>query len=534
MTFRNTTAPCLMPIYLSVFSANLPHCVAFTQNPECILACMSADLATASKRQRTDGLAPPTASPGFQPPHPPSPKRCAPETTHSPNSNTCTDAAAPAPAAAAAAAAADGSGAGAGAGTSGAGAGAGIGHGVDSVTALGNCVTDANGAVLLQPVSVPDARALPGAFHPTFTHQGFGEAQTVQGYRKLAVTLSFADPTMHAMLRVTYAARADEGATDVEVCVKDGLPPGCTTDAAAFSETVRSSRMPPGVLDGAPVATYTRNGTAFEVRSWVLDTPAKQAYHRRLQKLAWWLVDAASDIDVENPNWRVFGVFTAAQTAGAAVGPGTGAAAASPNTPRRLAAYLTLFTFVNPLRTERQQALRVCTCLVLPYFQRQGHGEALMDAVYKHAAAVDAYEVTVEAPAPGMSRLRDFVDVRLVHRSGVFAESLAGTSGPDGLPAPPSAAAVAAAGASLRITAQQARRCWEALCLSGIAATDVTKLTRFRLLVKKRFFLEEDMKAVAPTLRKSLLADMYEEEEAAYLRALGKAGLPAPGPVPKV
>ena len=48
--------------------------------------------------------------------------------------------------------------------------------------------------------------------------------------------------------------------------------------------------------------------------------------------------------------------------------------------------------------------------VVLPPYQRNGHGSRLLDAVSAYAESADALEVTVESPCEGMARLRDAHD----------------------------------------------------------------------------------------------------------------------------
>lgn len=54
---------------------------------------------------------------------------------------------------------------------------------------------------------------------------------------------------------------------------------------------------------------------------------------------------------------------------------------------------------------------KVCQALVLPPWQRQGHGNKLLHQVYADVMSrKDVYQVTVEDPSPGFTRLRDQVD----------------------------------------------------------------------------------------------------------------------------
>ena len=56
-----------------------------------------------------------------------------------------------------------------------------------------------------------------------------------------------------------------------------------------------------------------------------------------------------------------------------------------------LAGFLTLYAFNNPLKGK---SIRVCQVLILPPFQRQGHGQRLLREAYRLAREKDVvYEV---------------------------------------------------------------------------------------------------------------------------------------------
>ena len=70
------------------------------------------------------------------------------------------------------------------------------------------------------------------------------------------------------------------------------------------------------------------------------------------------------------------------------------------------AGYMTAHVFTQPFRTEKPDSIRVCQVLVLPAYQGRGLGTVLLNSIYDVALAENMYEVTVEDPAPGFTRVR--------------------------------------------------------------------------------------------------------------------------------
>ncbi len=166
------------------------------------------------------------------------------------------------------------------------------------------------------------------AFHPLFAHQSFGNDEVICGFKDLRIVVTLSDPCMHAHVDVSHggqwdgggasgteAAAAGAGAAsvtgvdDVEALLAKGLPAGWTKDRAVFADVVRSARLPDAVRGGATVLHYTRSGSGsdgtpaasdaaaepaqrtFVVKNWKLQDADSAVYHRRLETLAWWLID---------------------------------------------------------------------------------------------------------------------------------------------------------------------------------------------------------------------------------------------------
>lgn len=344
------------------------------------------------------------------------------------------------------------------------------------------------------------------AWHPTFTHQQF-PGEKVWGYSApVGVTITYSDPDMRVHVRATAGGTApatglsdaggreplpppDDLAEALRTSLPDGYPPeALAVRVAAAAATTASSAAPAPVTDadffpprqalddeftgaggawvppGPAIARYTIGGSgsnsssspsattqssssSFVLHRWRLgDSAPARAYHDRLSTLAMWLIETASPVDLDDEAWTVYGLYEEAEATPAGTG---GSAGAADTTPRslRLAGYATTYAFTTPFRKPRPASVRLAQLVLLPRYQRRGHGLRLMDAICADAGGgssggsggvaadgapaatplalpaaawtawdgpwlgADAHEVTVEAPCEGMSALRDAHDV---------------------------------------------------------------------------------------------------------------------------
>eukprot|EP00804_Cyclotella_cryptica_P018352 CCRYP_015477-RA/>CCRYP_015477-RA protein AED:0.32 eAED:0.32 QI:95/1/1/1/0/0/2/122/509 len=145
-------------------------------------------------------------------------------------------------------------------------------------------------------------------------------------------------------------------------------------------------------------------------------------YQESIQKLARWFIETADEVDVSGSAdrgedscgfWSVLYLFREH-----GVSLETDSDSAEHIARYSLAGYITLFHFHAPFkRPEPGIVLRVCQALILPPYQRAGHGSDMLQSVYEYAEKYQSegskiVEVNVEDPAPGFVALRDYVDYR--------------------------------------------------------------------------------------------------------------------------
>lgn len=157
--------------------------------------------------------------------------------------------------------------------------------------------------------------------------------------------------------------------------------------------------------------------------------PMVSEYHSSVEKLSLFYIENADTVDVGKDGnggfWKIMYIFQKHPIDGNA---SSDDAKNSTKTAYRysLVGYFTLFHFIALFhKPEPGLILRVCQALILPSFQRQGHGKRLLQAVHNLAhqqagATGDKsdehkiIEVNVEDPAPAFVALRNKVGFDLV------------------------------------------------------------------------------------------------------------------------
>ncbi len=273
---------------------------------------------------------------------------------------------------------------------------------------------------------------------PLFTHQVFGPQEEIVGYEKPAVKIIYAANTLRPTLSFKYmgvvdgsqlrAARAT--ATNVESLVFNRVP--CDYAASVkevLSDAEDASFVPVGKLVGsfdAPACgsvPHTRSGAVqgqmsrFRIYSSDLQDDASRIMVRRLQTLATWLIERASYIAVDD-NWELLTMYEVYDKNG--------------NETYQLVGFTTVYrdhrgvkisssSSSDDMLDEHAYRLRISQFVILPHFQRCGHGARLLRHVYAHARdRGQVTEVCVENPSDKFSVLRDHTDSQIIVEMGLL------------------------------------------------------------------------------------------------------------------
>ena len=232
-------------------------------------------------------------------------------------------------------------------------------------------------------------------------------------------------------------------------------------------------------------------------------------YHKKVQGLAMFFIETADKVDLSSNegggHWKCLYVYRRHEA-----------------DQYSLVGYTTLFHFNSPFRKPKPGiVMRVCQAIVLPPYQRGGHGSMMLHEVYKiaegrtsvgsdvdgsttKASDGDVVEVNVEDPCPGFVALRNKVDFKRFQNSSDLGrlQSISTKVNSNDFCSPLPEDLVAVGAAKLRVTPQQIHIASEMAKLNAMEAeiralrspkeiscneeTIEGMVKKYRLMVKKR------------------------------------------------
>lgn len=299
--------------------------------------------------------------------------------------------------------------------------------------------------------SRPDA-AHDVIFHPAFTYPIFGEEETIFGYQGLKIELDFTEDTLWPSLNVTSKAKfkplGDTKPDEVEEPLQEVLP-GLTNTKPPQLDVEHWT--PPGKL----IYSYNVNGQSYGVWTTTLSDPKAKELFRNMQAFVLFFIEGGTIIELDDPDWtidrwRVFFTYVPAKqvTLRTADILFSYAIHSSPDNPAAysLVGYCTAYMLwhlaqlseapLTPPSESTKQALpednpalqhtvpsrsRISQFLILPPYQRGGHGSQLYETVYSfYLAHPQTIEIPVEDPNESFDDMRDTCDLVRLRSNPAF------------------------------------------------------------------------------------------------------------------
>ncbi|KAJ8610400.1 hypothetical protein MRB53_038562 [Persea americana] len=268
------------------------------------------------------------------------------------------------------------------------------------------------------------------SFQPAFTYPMFGEQEAIFGYKDLFINLQFAahnlEPRLHISYEKAFKEQGDIKPTDIKAALVDFLP------EEAFSNTELSLQdattyVPPGDI----IRRYKRGDESFQVSCASLAEPDAKQLLERMQILVSFFIEGGSALQLEQDwtteRWKLFTLWSVQEsgegTEYAMVGYGTSyqiftlpertsesePISSSTNEPD-FPPFTSNTAVKSPLDLLSRE--RLSQFLVLPSFQKSGHGTELYRAMYKALSSPsNIREFTVEDPNEAFDDMRDFCDL---------------------------------------------------------------------------------------------------------------------------
>lgn len=228
--------------------------------------------------------------------------------------------------------------------------------------------------------------------HPDYINNIFPDAEDFPGYSGLDVAVYITAGSLYHHVKVMYET---EGDLDIMHALRTNLYQNTLIpDFEEFTGKISERFAPPG----SKIMSFKRGKAEYDVYISTMDTPGFREYHVRLRTLPVWFIDGGSVVDSTEPHWTYFTLYKRAPTGPILVG---------------------LISCYAYYQTMDRCRVRISQVLILPQYQRQGHGAQLLSAVYAHFRAdKSVFEINVEDCSPEMQHLRDVTDLKDVLETG--------------------------------------------------------------------------------------------------------------------
>ena len=401
---------------------------------------------------------------------------------------------------------------------------------IDPARLTPDYLTHANGCLTMKLIhSEHDIAHEFGSFHPTYTHQLFHHDEEIVGYKKLSIHMLFTADTLHCHIGVDYEERIPYGADDVLSLLSSRLAPDSfTTSLDDFSAHVEEEWSPPGRLVwsySVPSVEGGRDVVTYEIWGGGFDDVELRRYHSRVQFFLLLFIDRSSFINDSDLIWEVLLLFEKRVPRSPSSLSSSASSTPVPAT-YSFVGYTTLYKFLS---YPSEWLLRLSQILILPPYQRSGHGAQLLQFVYREAERRHFRAVNVEDPAPVFQLLRDVLDSQNCKRGGWYVKGTDERVEGVGMWCLrwdlPYAQRVSRA---LRIPLRQVRRCYEIFKLSQTDTRGANSRPHhdYMLEVKQRLYVEKEewlCVSASGQERKELLHEMYQQLEQHYLAVIKKA-----------
>ncbi|XP_071943562.1 histone acetyltransferase type B catalytic subunit-like isoform X2 [Antedon mediterranea] len=360
------------------------------------------------------------------------------------------------------------------------------------------------------------------------THQLFGQTENIFGYKDLRIQLYYSSTRLAVYLNHNYSEKINpnqyEGvkADNVIKAIVDTLEIQPITSKDEFiKELAKESTFKPS---GNLIHSYSREreGSTSQFQVYKHDRMSLDSfreYHSRMQTFLWFFIDGASYIDTDDDQWLYY-TFFEKQVEGS-------------STRYNFVGYMTLYRYYAYPDKIR---LRISQLLILPPYQKQGHGAEILQAIYRDFVSdINVLDFTVEDPSDNFVRLRDYVDCKVCmnlpsFQADVIHKGFTHTMENEALE-------------KSKIHKKQVRRVYEILRLRATDMSDAEAVKAYRIEVKQRLNipfqkqkneleklkkvlkpeeLAAAMQAVDTNERFKMLEKWYQEHIDAYMRVIGK------------
>ncbi|KAG9061586.1 histone acetyltransferase 1 [Linnemannia hyalina] len=349
-------------------------------------------------------------------------------------------------------------------------------------------------------------------FNPEFTYPIFGEQEQIFGYKDLMINLEFASGSLASCFSMGYKEKKPT-ADKIYSTMKDFLPDDIIDNHDLFTQIAQRDYISFKPM-GTKVSEYRSNAegaenSVFEFYHCNFDTPRFLEFHKRMQCFAIFFIEGASIIEDTDEKWEARLLFERVSENGQETYNFVGYSNMYP-----------YFYYPDQIR------MRISQFLIMPPYQKQGHGSRLYQSLYNDfCGRKEIREMTVEDPNEEFSDLRDKNDMKHLDAKGVFND----------LKAPIKKDRIEQVAATYKLTKRQVARCFELALLRKLDKRNQAQYRAFRLQVKERLY-KHNAEALATLEKEDRIEKLHETflsvEEDYHLSSGAGSFVQGLGPVP--
>jgi histone acetyltransferase 1 len=324
-----------------------------------------------------------------------------------------------------------------------------------------------------------DKNTSTNVFSPEYTHQIFGDDETIFGYKNLNINYYLTPGSLHAYIGLDYVDKITPQRFDgiesddiYDAFQKFGCSPGFTRNLDTFC----TNKLP---LEyefkpfGVKIHEYTRrnlpSSSKFEI--FKVDSTCNE-YHSqkfidyllRVETMLIFFIETANFTDTDDDQWTFYFLYEKRKHLDHE-------------------RYITVgfLSVYNYYAFPDKVRLRVSQILIMPNYQHKGHGADMLSSVYTDACNNSkAIDITSESPSDDFIKVRDFVTCSMCMKLESYKNLKCKKFSPE---------MVAEALKVYKIPKLQSRRCYEILRLKDINEEKKDELKDYRLDIKKRLYI---------------------------------------------
>ncbi|KAK4871895.1 hypothetical protein RN001_016019 [Aquatica leii] len=256
------------------------------------------------------------------------------------------------------------------------------------------------------------------SFRPDMVHQVFDKDGIIYGYRNLNIDIYYLANSAQAFVDLKYTDATNDKMPnhtkpdDIMSKLTPWLPEDYCATKEMFLNAIENENH--HKMYGEPIDTFqlhnAKEGTTYKytVTSCSVDEPGFVDFHYRFQCMIVWFIDAASQIDADDPNWMFLYVYEHRKQ---------GSSSTTGIYPVGFSTVYKFFHFPDKVRA------RISQFFIIPSCQGMGLGTYLLKNTYKIITDLpNVVDIAVEDPCPAFTRIRDFLDCQLLMQLDCFKE----------------------------------------------------------------------------------------------------------------